>query len=273
MTVEAGGSTGKALLAYGMLSRRLKADWVLLRDCRIATAREQYAVQLVMIHRDFGIALIAFRDETYTFPDIAMRLTREFLLQEGFRERFAGLPPIVFITAGEGEAREVPGYIARAFAAEAANTIADPEWADWSARVLARTAAEHSQGRAEDSATDAPVEFELCPNEPVKHRRRALCAVSAAALILALAGGGAFVHRGRTAADPPAPPAAATQVSATARLPEWDSRTHRRRGGGALSRARPRQLPQAPRRARAQGLSASGVGHAPIRPYRHRPVA
>lgn len=156
MTMHIGDLAGKALLAYGMLSRRLRADWVLLRDCRIATSNEQYAVQLVMIHRDFGIALIAFRDEAYTLPDLAVRLTREFLLQEGFRQRFKALPPIVFITAGEGEAREVPGYISRAFAAEEANTIADPEWANWAARALGRTAAEYSQGRAEDTATEAP---------------------------------------------------------------------------------------------------------------------
>ena len=62
-----------------------------------------------MIHPYFGIALIAFRDEAYTFPDLAVRLTRDFLLQEGFRRKFKALPPIVFITAGEGEAREVPG--------------------------------------------------------------------------------------------------------------------------------------------------------------------
>lgn len=184
---------GMALALYGALCRRLEASWHVLRHCRIAIKGEEYVLQLVIIHRDFGIGLIALRAEEYTFPELAIRLTRDLLRRHGFHERFEGHLPVVFIAADPKEAHDMPVRIARAFAAERAIEVHDPLWAEWAARLLGRTASEGRQGDAGETAPESPINPEDTPTRRARTRAKSerpagrLLAIAAAPLLL---GGG-----------------------------------------------------------------------------------
>lgn len=154
---------------YGALCRRLDANWHVLRHCRVAVKGEEHTLQLVIVHREFGIGLIAFRAEAYTFPELAIRLTRAMLRARGFEERFAGFLPIVFIAIDSHDPHAVPTRIARAFAEQPALGIADPSWADWAALTLGRVAAEGRQGLSGSVASE-----ETSDEPPAAVRREAL---------------------------------------------------------------------------------------------------
>jgi hypothetical protein len=188
---------GTALAMYGALCRRLEASWHVLRHCRISIKGEEYVLQLVIVHRDFGIGLIAFRAEQYTFPELAIRLTRDLLRRHGFHERFSGHLPVVFIAADPKDAPDMPVRIARAFADERRIEVSDPLWAEWAARLLGRTASEGRQGDTGGTTPDSPIDMDAPKNEaaaaPKSPRRSGrLLALAAAPLLLGGGIAGAF---------------------------------------------------------------------------------
>jgi len=161
--------TDRALRAFGALRKRLPASWHLLRDCTISHEGELYLVQLVIIHRDFGIGLIAFRNDAYTDPELAIRLTRQVLSARGFERRFPGHLPVVFVAAPR-QGRELPQIITNAFAAERAIGITNPDWSETALSALAPGAEETYRA----SPTEASDQDEAAEHvtRAQAHRRR-----------------------------------------------------------------------------------------------------
>jgi hypothetical protein len=123
--------------SYGALRRRLDANWWILRNRRFAASGEECTIDFVLLHRDYGIALVSLEPEEYAVPDLAIRIARAALAERGFAARFEGTLPIVFLTTGPQPGAELAARIARALGGEAALDIADPSWVEWVADVLA----------------------------------------------------------------------------------------------------------------------------------------
>lgn len=124
---------------FARLARELDAKWQVVHDCRVAGV-ESGAVDFVLLHRDYGIALLGVAvpgggDD----PEIAVAAMRAKLAKIGFAERYRGHLAIVARSVVPNAVSDLAAFLALRFAAVPASAIADPTWTDW---LLQRLVAE-----------------------------------------------------------------------------------------------------------------------------------
>src|SRR4051812_24293437 len=111
------------------LPDRPGAKWRALKDLRLAAGDEFAALDLVILHPAYGVALVVIGRE-FSLPDLAIRVVRSALRQGGFSARFPGFLPVVFLDIAESDLPGLPSALVTAFAREAAIELDDPNWPD-----------------------------------------------------------------------------------------------------------------------------------------------
>jgi hypothetical protein len=177
-------SRANAVKIYGALCRRIPAKWHLLRKCTLNVDGQCHFVQLIILHRDYGIGLIDFRHENYSFPALAIRLARDMLCSRGFDELYPGHLPIVFISARLAEARSLPARIAAEFESNATIGVRDPSWADWAFDALRTQSEEWRRGSDAYAETEREERSPLAP-APMRRWLQAGIAISLTIFLLA----------------------------------------------------------------------------------------
>ncbi|MBV9521482.1 MAG: hypothetical protein JO010_01730 [Alphaproteobacteria bacterium] len=158
--------------AFGALCR-LDPGWQVIRNRRIAADGEQYRVQFIIMHRDFGVGLVVLSRQEYTAPEIAIRTTRAMLKRRGFDRQFRGFLPIVFVALDPDDTQAAPTQIAQAFTAAPPIGVTDAGWVEWTANAFdgldEETADPPNPERAEDIAI---TDIEVSPMPPPRPSRR-----------------------------------------------------------------------------------------------------
>jgi hypothetical protein len=196
------------------LPARLGAKWRALKDLRLAVGDEFTALDLVILHPEHGIALVVVGRD-FSLPDLAIRVVRTALREDGFGVRFPGFLPVVFLDVTEKEFPALPSLLTEAFRREATLELRDAGWTDAALDAIGRR-----------SLDDAPMMWEAAVDEeepedpaptPVQRRR------GRTALVLTL-GAAAFIVSGATTAvigalSGPIGPAPAPQAQQVAVIP------------------------------------------------------
>jgi hypothetical protein len=187
---------------FGALCR-LDPGWRIFRDRRIAADGEQYRIQFIIMHRDYGVGLVVLARQEYTSPEIAVRVMRTLLQRSGFDREYRGFLPIVFVALNVDEAQAAPTRIAKAFAASPAIGIRDGTWVDWVSNAFEALGEQTSD--AGPAAASEPIELDVEIVDPPRRRRRPrrwlLGGVALGALLLA-AGGLALLPGGADGVRP-----------------------------------------------------------------------
>jgi hypothetical protein len=139
---------------FARLARELDAKWQVVHDCRVVAGVESGALDFVLIHRDYGIALLGVAVPGGSGdPEIAVAAMRAKLARIGFAERYRGHLAIVARSVMPGAVSDLAAFLALRFAAAPASAIADPTWTDWLLqRLVAERGAEHAA--PEDAAAE-----------------------------------------------------------------------------------------------------------------------
>lgn len=187
---------------FGALCR-LDPGWRIFRDRRIAADGEQYRIQFIIMHRDYGVGLVVLARQEYTSPEIAVRVMRTLLQRSGFDREYRGFLPIVFVALNVDEAQAAPACIAKAFAASPTIGIRDGTWVDWVSNAF--EALGEQTADAGTAAASDPIELDVEIVDPPPRRRLrrrwVLGGVALGALLLA-AGGLALLPDGSDGARP-----------------------------------------------------------------------
>jgi hypothetical protein len=111
------------------LERELGPDWTVLRDCELDDGGEGMTADYVVIHRAFGIAVIAFgRPGEAGRAERAAAAMRARLEEIGFTRRFPGGLTVV---AQSLDGDEPGDLVERLFTGQQRCAIADPTWPEW----------------------------------------------------------------------------------------------------------------------------------------------
>ena len=110
----------------------LGLDWTILADLRIDAPPDRVAADYLMLHRDYGVALVNFASNrsTANIDATAIDAFRRFLYGRGFDTFFPGYLPVVRFTVTPQEVTIAGRLVLKAFADLPRLTIKDPEWAD-----------------------------------------------------------------------------------------------------------------------------------------------
>jgi hypothetical protein len=168
----------------------LGPKWRALTDVRLAVDDEFAALDLVILHPKHGIALVVVGRE-FTLPDLAIRIVRSSLREDGFGKRFAGFLPVVFLDVTEKEFSRLPSLLTEAFRREASLELRHAGWTDAALDAIGRCTLDESQMKWEpaENAPESPP-----ASAPAHSSRRAR-----AGLFLGL-GAAAFIVGGAAAA-------------------------------------------------------------------------
>ncbi len=117
---------------FEALETTLDDGWTVIHGCAIRPAGENVVADLLLLHRDRGIALLALGKTSSPAEDeLAVETARAMLAEMGFARRFPGPLAIVALTLLPEETATAAQRLEHAFAAASATAIADPTWADW----------------------------------------------------------------------------------------------------------------------------------------------
>jgi hypothetical protein len=160
-------ASGTAVRAFGALCQRLDPGWRTIRNRCIAVNGEQYRIHFILVHRDYGIGLIVFSPDDYVVPEMALRITRQMLRENGFERRFGSRVPIVFVALDPQDYDNAPAQIAHAFQSAPAISVKDPTWVDWVASAFNQIPSfddgDFSAGNQPTwTANDGVAEVDLC---------------------------------------------------------------------------------------------------------------
>jgi hypothetical protein len=116
---------------FARLARELDAKWQVVHGCRVGAGVESGALDFVLLHRDYGVALLSVATPAGSDPEIAVAAMRAKLAKIGFAERYRGHLAIVARSVVPDAVSDLAAFLALRFAAAPASAIADPTWTDW----------------------------------------------------------------------------------------------------------------------------------------------
>jgi len=136
--VESGENTGSAERLEPP-APALIPGWRSLPRAILRVGGEEGFLDLVALHRDRGVALIALLDEEEeASPEEAIAAFRAMLEEAGFSQRFPGELPVLAWSERREEADNLGASVARRFAASPPASVGE-NWVDWVAERLAPT--------------------------------------------------------------------------------------------------------------------------------------
>jgi hypothetical protein len=117
---------------FDRLARDLDAGWQIIHDCEVRAGSEVISIAFVLLHRDYGIALLDIADpRVVDDPDLAIAAMRAMLEEIGFTRRYRGHIALVARTILPAAVSDLAALLSACFAAAPASAIADPTWVDW----------------------------------------------------------------------------------------------------------------------------------------------
>jgi hypothetical protein len=117
---------------FDRLARDLDAGWQIIHDCEVRAGSEVISVAFVLLHRDYGIALLGIAEPgAVDDGDLAIAPMRTMLEEIGFTRRYRGHIALVARTVVPAAVSDLPALLSAWFAAVPASAIADPTWVDW----------------------------------------------------------------------------------------------------------------------------------------------
>jgi hypothetical protein len=140
---------------FARLARELDAKWQVVHECRVGAGVESGALDFVLLHRDYGVALLSVATPAGSDPEIAVAAMRAKLAKIGFAERYRGHLAIVARSVVPDAVSDLAAFLALRFAAVPASAIADPTWTDW---LLQRLVPERVGPERIGSPRGAPIE-------------------------------------------------------------------------------------------------------------------
>ncbi len=149
---------------FARLARELDAGWQIIHDCTVRSSGESGAVEFVLLHRDYGIALLGVATPgVVEDPEIAVAAMRATLEETGFARRYPGHLAVVARTVVPAAVSDFAAFLAVRFAAVPATAIADPTWPDWLLQRLIpeRLVSERASEAIADSMRVPNTEFGL----------------------------------------------------------------------------------------------------------------
>jgi hypothetical protein len=148
--------TAGALALFDSAWRSDNPGWRVVPACVLHDDGAHYRIDFALLHRDHGIALIALAADDYTVPDLAIRLARGMLDRLGFARLFIGYLPIVFVAIDGQDRDAAAARIVAAFGEVPGIGVANPNWAEWTARAFASVAAPPDEPPASAAPDMAP---------------------------------------------------------------------------------------------------------------------
>jgi hypothetical protein len=139
---------------FERLARDLDAGWSVIHDCEVRAGGETGAIEFVLVHRMFGLALLGVAEpDEEADPDSAVAAMRAMLGEIGFFRRFPGRLAIAAATLPPRDETNLRATVERTFAALPASAIADPTWTEWLImRLTGRAPAAAASDRAAGAA-------------------------------------------------------------------------------------------------------------------------
>jgi hypothetical protein len=117
---------------FDRLARDLDAGWQIVHDCELGAGSELISVAFVLLHRDYGIALLGLAEPRgVDDSDLAITAMRAMLEEIGFTRRYRGHIALVARTVVPAAVSDLAALLSACFAAAPASAIADPTWVDW----------------------------------------------------------------------------------------------------------------------------------------------
>jgi hypothetical protein len=117
---------------FDRLARDLDAGWQIIHDCEVLAGSELISIAFVLLHRDYGIALLGIAEPgDVDDPDIAIAAMRATLEEIGFTRRYRGHIALVARTILPAAVSDLPALLSAWFAAAPPSAIGDPTWLDW----------------------------------------------------------------------------------------------------------------------------------------------
>ena len=117
---------------FARLARELDAGWQIIHDCDVRADGDSGALEFVLLHRDYGVALlgVAAPGEVEDL-ELAVAAMRATLKEMGFAQRYPGHLAIVARNVVPDAVSDLAAFLAVRFAAVPASVVADPTWPDW----------------------------------------------------------------------------------------------------------------------------------------------
>jgi hypothetical protein len=126
---------------FARLARELDAGWQIIHHCAVRAAGESRAIDFVLLHRDYGLALLEVaRPGPGEDTARAVAAMRTMLEEIGFARRYPGHLAIVARRIAPDAVSDLAAFLAVRFAAVPVSAVADPTWPDW---LMQRLAPEH----------------------------------------------------------------------------------------------------------------------------------
>jgi hypothetical protein len=126
---------------FARLARELDAGWQIIHHCAVSLAGDSRAFDFVLLHRDYGIAVLDIaRPGDNEDPARAVATMRALLEEIGFARRYPGHLAIVARRVAPDAISDLAAFLAVRFAAVPVSAVADPTWPDW---LMQRLAPEH----------------------------------------------------------------------------------------------------------------------------------
>jgi hypothetical protein len=117
---------------FDRLARDLDAGWQIIHDCEVRAGSEVISIAFVLLHRDYGIALLGMAEPGAVDDcDPAIAAMRAMLEEIGFTRRYRGHIALVARTVMPAAVSDLPALLFACFGAVPASAIADPTWVDW----------------------------------------------------------------------------------------------------------------------------------------------
>src|SRR4051812_39608809 len=132
------GEAGERLV-YEALRRDLDDRWWVFHDRTLVAQGEEGRVDFVLMSREHGLALLAVVEgEEEIAEEPAREALRAMLAERGFERSFGGVPPVVVLAVDPARLDGAAPALRGAFASVPAPALADPDWVEWVADLLAR---------------------------------------------------------------------------------------------------------------------------------------
>jgi hypothetical protein len=223
---------------YEGLRQALDDRWWVFHDRTIVAHGEEGRIDLILMHRGYGLALLAVVDgEQEIAEEPAREAVREMLLSRGFPQLFGGVPAIVVLAVDPARLEAIGERIRAAFAAAAEAALADPDWVEWVADLLARPddfetstatppafrAGEPESAAAEDGKSEKPGEMPSFAGRLILGGAVALVLVALAGLALSWNSGRKEMAGAAVARPPIAATAALASPAPADQMPQDDS--------------------------------------------------
>jgi hypothetical protein len=144
---------------FDRLARDLDAGWQVVHDCELRTRGDVVSIAFVLLHRDYGIALLGIAEPgKVEDPDLAIAAMRAKLEEIGFTRRYRGHVALIARSIDPSAVSDPVALLSAGFAAAPASAVGDPTWLDW---LLPRLVAGDAAPAGQRLSGAATAEFAL----------------------------------------------------------------------------------------------------------------